>query len=136
MTAVLKHERGLLVPSITRLARSVVSRIPAGVVMGASLGLAWLLLGSNSRHSQPPATACLHVVAPQQGGRIAWVVDAAHGEVRKGDIVVKLEGREESAPVRSHVGGAVRAVLKKHGDEVAAGDPVVIVGPSAGATCP
>jgi multidrug resistance efflux pump len=120
-----------------RFTRRTLGATPAALVIVVALGGAWSLQSWLRRQTATPAQlSCLHVVAPASAGQLTWVVEATQREVRIGDVVARVGDTSTGANLRSPARGAVRAVLKRSGEAVQAGDPIVIVGPPEGATCP
>jgi multidrug efflux pump subunit AcrA (membrane-fusion protein) len=112
----------------------MIGAFPPALVIVAALGGAAALLWCVAPASTTRQSACLRVVAPARTGRVAWVVEA-HQTIKAGEVVATFEGADGGA-LLAPVGGAVRAVLKEIGENVAAGEPVVILGPARGTTCP
>lgn len=135
--AMLAYNRRSFGRVLERIVRRVMTRIPASVAIMASIGGAWYLLRhERTENASLQPSACLHVVAAKRSGRLAWVIDETAKAVQVGDVLATMDNADDSAALRSPFGGALRTVLKKAGDHVALGDPVVIVGPFPGAVCP
>jgi acetyl/propionyl-CoA carboxylase alpha subunit len=121
-----------------RCARRGLSAIPASLIIATALGSAWLIQQHARRMEAATSgpTPCLHVVTTPRDGRLAWVMDADGAHVRSGDVVARFETHDPDGGLRSPFSGAVRTVVRKAGDAVRKGDPILIVGSIRNATCP
>ena len=134
----LTFDRGSLGRNGEALVRRFLQTVPAPVLIAAALGGAWSLdVWAHGRMAvETPAPCGLHVVVPQRSGRIVWIVKAAEGAVRSGDVVARLESPSGGFDLEAPVGGVVHSVLRKAGETVQPGDPLLVLGPAAGVACP
>lgn len=134
----LTWERARLGRRCEGLARRTMQAVPASFLVMASLASAWSLnLWVRGRLAAgAPAPCGLHVVVPQRPGRIVWIVTPSAGAVRSGDVVARFEGAAGGFELGAPLEGVVRSVLRKAGETVQPGDPLLVLGPAAGVACP
>ena len=118
--------------------RRTLRALPAPFLVVAALAAAWSIqVWSQARMATgAPAPCGLQVVVPQRAGRLVWIVGPAAGAVRAGDVVARLDGAGGGYELNSPGGGLVRSVLRKAGDAVQPGDPLIVLGPPPGTACP
>lgn len=134
----LGHERRLLAQRTERLARRALCALPAPVLVVLALAGAWSIhaWARGRLAAGTPAPCGLQVVVPQRPGRIVWIVTPSTGAVRSGDVLGRLDGPAGGFELYSPTAGLVRSVLRKGGDTVQPGDPLIVLGPPSGTSCP
>jgi len=134
----LTYDRTLLGRRCEALARRAAQAVPAPLLVVAALAGAWSVneWARGRLAAGTPAPCGLHVVVPQRTGRIVWIVTPSEGAVRSGDVVARFEAAAGAFELNTPVAGVVRSVLRKAGETVQPGDPLLVLGPAAGAACP
>lgn len=131
-------ERRRLGRALETAARRALRAVPAPLIVAAAFASAWSIHAwARARMAAgTPAPCGLQVVVPQRAGRLVWVVGPSAGAVRAGDVVARLEGAGGGYELNSPGGGVVRSVMRKAGDAVQPGDPLLVLGPPPGTACP
>lgn len=134
----LGHERRRLARRAEALARRALCALPAPVLVVLALAGAWSInaWARGRLAAGAPAPCGLHVVVTQRPGRIVWIVTPSAGAVRSGDVLARLDGAAGGFELNSPAAGLVRSVLRKGGETVQPGDPLIVLGPPSGTSCP